>query len=58
MAQIKVDLDSETTIRLARRAAEERRPMPWQAEVMLRQALSIQAPADTTPERTAAHESA
>ncbi len=63
MAQIKVDLDRETTVRLAQCAAEERRPMPWQAEVMIRRALGLVAPvditvSDSTRERSAADEPA
>jgi len=62
MTQIRVNLDNETTARLARHAVAERRPIPWQAEVMLRRALGLAAPpditcSDTTPEKAAANES-
>lgn len=36
---IKIELDAETAERLARMAVKERRPIPLQAEVLLRRAL-------------------
>jgi hypothetical protein len=38
---LKVDLDPETFDRLTERAARERRPIVWQAEVMLRRACGL-----------------
>lgn len=58
MAQIRVNLDNETIARLAQHAVAERRPIPWQAEVMLRRALGLSMPVEEAPERTAANESA
>ena len=40
MAHIKVELDQATYEALVERAVDERRPIPWQAEVMLRDLLS------------------
>jgi hypothetical protein len=37
---IKIDLDPDSFRRLAALAVEKRRPIPWQAEVLLIQALS------------------
>jgi hypothetical protein len=42
--RIRLELDNETTERLIERAAEERRPVPWQSEVMLRRALGLPFP--------------
>jgi hypothetical protein len=39
MPTFQIALDSETFDRLAAIAVVERRPIPWQAEVVLRQAL-------------------
>lgn len=39
--RLRVDLDREVSARLAEAAAAERRPIPWQAEVMLRRALGL-----------------
>jgi hypothetical protein len=39
MAVIKVELDMETFERLAAVAIDQRRSLPWQAEVILMQAL-------------------
>lgn len=44
MAQIKLDLDTETFSRLVASALDERRPIPWQAEVILRRALGLPFP--------------
>lgn len=44
MAKIKLDLDTETLERLIERAVQERRPIVWQAEVLLRQALGLPFP--------------
>jgi hypothetical protein len=53
MARIRLDLDSETYQRLVEVALAERRPVPWQAEIMLRVALGLPFPypdvIDVTP---------
>jgi hypothetical protein len=45
MPTIRVDLDTESFRRLTKMAVEERRPIPWQAEMLLMHALS--APVET-----------
>lgn len=42
--RIKLDLDDEATERLIESAVAEKRPMPWQAEVLLRKALGLPWP--------------
>jgi hypothetical protein len=42
---IKIDLDPDSFRRLTELAVEERRPIPWQAEVLLIRALGMPAPA-------------
>ena len=44
MAYIRLDLDQETFSRLVDSALHERRPIPWQAEVILRRALGLPFP--------------
>lgn len=44
MARIKLDLDQETYEHLLNVALAERRPVHWQAEIMLRQALGLPFP--------------
>jgi hypothetical protein len=44
MATLKLDLDPETLECLVERAVQERRPIIWQAEVLLRQALGLPFP--------------
>lgn len=44
MTQLKLDLDQETFERLVEVALQERRPVVWQAEVLLRQALGLPFP--------------
>lgn len=39
-----LDLDPDTTERLVESAVANRRPMPWQAEVLLRQSLGLPVP--------------
>ncbi len=51
MAKIKLDLDTETFTRLTDAAMAERRPIAWQAEIMLRRALGLQFPAVSEAER-------
>jgi hypothetical protein len=41
---IKIDLDHESFRRLTKLAVEERRPIPWQAEVLLLRVLGLPAP--------------
>ena len=45
MPTIKVDLDPDSFRRLTALAVEERRPIPWQAEVLLMRALAAAAEA-------------
>jgi hypothetical protein len=42
--RIRLDLDEETTEQLIKSAASERRPVPWEAEVLLRRALGLPFP--------------
>ncbi len=44
MARLKLDLDAETSQRLLEIALSHRRPVHWQAEIMLRQALGLPFP--------------
>ena len=44
MPTIKLDLDTKTYRRLTKVAIHERRPIHWQAEVLLLQALGLPAP--------------
>jgi hypothetical protein len=50
LPSIKIDLDPDTYHRLLERAVEERRPIPWQAEVLLIRALAV--PVNTGPTST------
>jgi hypothetical protein len=58
MAQFKVNVDRETLARLIEAAVAERRPVPWQAEVILRRAMGLPfpllEPAELEPEPVAA----
>jgi hypothetical protein len=47
MAQLRLDLDGETYQRLLETALSERRPVPLQAEVVIRQALGLPFPYPT-----------
>ena len=40
MPTIKIDLDPDNFRRLAKLAVEERRPIPWQAEILLLRVLA------------------
>ena len=40
MPSIRVELDTESFRRLTKLAVEERRPIPWQAEMLLLRALA------------------
>jgi hypothetical protein len=42
--RFEVELDKEASVRLIERAIAERRPVPWQAEVLIRQALGLSIP--------------
>jgi hypothetical protein len=44
MPRLRLDLDKETFEALALKASAERRPVPLQAEVVLRQALGLPFP--------------
>jgi hypothetical protein len=44
--RLKIELDEQTTERLISAAVAERRPLAWQAEVVLRRALGLPFPAD------------
>jgi hypothetical protein len=53
MAQLRIDVDPETYERLAAASVAERRPIRWQAEVILRRALAVPAePASPTNEQS------
>ena len=39
--RLKLDLDEDATARLVEQAVVERRPVPWQAEILLRKALGL-----------------
>jgi len=47
--RLRLELDHETARRLAEEAVRERRPIAWQAEVMLRRALGLPFPDERTP---------
>jgi hypothetical protein len=42
--RLRLDLDPDVSSRLTDVAAAERRPIPWQAEVILRRALGLSGP--------------
>jgi len=44
MAQLTLDVDAETYQRIVEDAVSERRPIIWQAEVMLRRAAGLTFP--------------
>jgi hypothetical protein len=44
MPRIRVDLDTETYERLLEVSMRARRPVPWHAEVLIRQALGLPFP--------------
>jgi hypothetical protein len=50
MPVVKVDVDAEMYARLADQAVAERRPIVWQAEVMLRRALGLPFPCEMKTE--------
>jgi hypothetical protein len=45
--RLRLDLDAQLTDRLIREAVADRRPVPWQAEILLRRAVGL-------PDRSAA----
>jgi hypothetical protein len=47
MSQLRITLDAETHQRLLESALAERRPLPWQAEVVIRRALGLPFPCPT-----------
>lgn len=49
MTRIRLELDQETYDRLLKAAVGERRPVVWQAEMMLRRTLGTTFPAEVTP---------
>jgi hypothetical protein len=51
MAMLTLNLDGETFDRLLEVALQERRPVPWQAEVLLRQALRLPFPYPATAQQ-------
>ena len=51
MAMLTLNLDGETFDRLLEVALQERRPVPWQAEVLLRQALRLPFPYPAAPQQ-------
>jgi hypothetical protein len=52
---IKLDIDQEAYERLVERAVSWRRPIAWQAEVELRQALGLPFPHEAADDAQPAH---
>jgi hypothetical protein len=52
MPNLKLKLDEETFDALKHRAQSERRPVDWQAEVILRQSLGLAFPCQTEPSQS------
>jgi hypothetical protein len=50
MARLRLHLDEETFLALTDRALRERRPVDWQAEVILREALGLPFPYPPIPD--------
>lgn len=48
MARLRLDVDQETWEALVQVSLDKRRPVPWQAEVLLRQSLGLPFPLDKT----------
>ena len=48
MAQVKVDLTNQAYERLVEAALTERRPVDWQAEVLIMRALKLPFPSNAT----------
>lgn len=55
MARLHLELDLETFVALTDRALRERRPVVWQAEVILREALGLPFPYPPAPDEPMAH---
>jgi hypothetical protein len=53
MPIVRVDLDRHSFNKLAECAVEERRPLPWQAAVLLRRALGLPFPIPAEDEQRA-----
>ena len=49
--RLKLELDTETAEKLAESAVVEKRPLAWQAEVLLRRSLGLPFPPEKQPER-------
>jgi len=49
MPTLRLDLDPQTFRRLTQSAVDERRPIHWQAEVLLLRALGMPAPVHLAP---------
>jgi len=52
VAHIQLEIDADTYESLVKAALAERRPVPWQAEIVLRRALGLPVSGDqpTTPQ--------
>jgi hypothetical protein len=60
VARLRLDVDTETYQHLVTSAVAERRPIPWQAAILLRRALGLPFPDSAAPthqEKLDAHES-
>jgi hypothetical protein len=55
VAKVRLDLDRETFQALTDRALRERRPVDWQAEVILRKALGLIFPYPKEPNEAKAY---
>lgn len=53
MPTLRLDVDQETYQRLVEAAVSERRPIDWQAEVMLRRAAGLPFPYEATVTKSA-----
>ena len=49
--RLKLELDPETAEKLAQSAVVEKRPLAWQAEVLLRRALGLPFPQERSEQR-------
>ena len=55
MPRLVLDIDDETLDRLLDAALRERRPLPWQGEVVLRRALGLPVPDERAAARPGRH---
>jgi hypothetical protein len=46
LMRLEIELEQDATAELIRRAVQERRPVDWQAEVLLRRALGLASPSE------------